>query len=137
MNGRTYRYYEGPVQYPFGFGLSYTSFNYSWKKKPERSGNDLKLSVDITNSGAMNGDEVVQVYVKYPPAFRMPFKELKAFKRVSIGRGSTVTVDLRINTGDLMKWDLDRRCWNLYPGKYTIVVGSSSADEKLMATFII
>jgi beta-glucosidase len=83
MKGRTYRYYNGKVQYPFGFGLSYTSFDYTWKQqagKINSSKDTLYFSVTIKNTGAMDGDEVAQVYIKYPNAERMPIKELKSFK---------------------------------------------------------
>ncbi|MDP4226358.1 MAG: glycoside hydrolase family 3 N-terminal domain-containing protein, partial [Bacteroidota bacterium] len=85
MKGRTYRYFSGKVQYPFGFGLSYTSFSYSWKTEPKRnyaSGDTVQMTVQVQNPGYFDGDEVVQAYIAYPQIERMPLKELKAFKRV-------------------------------------------------------
>jgi beta-glucosidase len=87
MKGRTYRYYTGAVQYPFGYGLSYTSFKYNWDKPPAKKyglNDTITVNVKVINSGDIAGDEVVQVYIKYPAISRMPVKELKGFKRVSL-----------------------------------------------------
>jgi beta-glucosidase len=134
MNGRTYRYYSGKVQYPFGFGLSYTSFDYSWAKEPGTI-NSLKdtltFSVVIKNTGKMDGDEVAQVYVQYPNFNRMPLKELKAFKRVFVEKGNSRTVHFKIPLQELQKWDLQQHQWKIYPGDYSILIGSSSQDIKL------
>ena len=92
MKGRTYRYYDGPVQYPFGFGLSYTSFAYTLdtKLKDSYKKNDIiSITVDVKNTGKMDGDEVVQAYIEYPKLERMPVKELKSFKRISLAKDST------------------------------------------------
>jgi len=137
MLGRTYRYYEGPVQYPFGFGLSYTRFASDWVSKPSFNStkdNQIHFSVSVTNTGVMDGDEIVQVYVKYPEAERMPIKELKAFKRVHLAKGEKERVNFVINKSDLQKWDLELHQWKLYPGKYTIILGGNSAEENLTAT---
>src|ERR1700744_1759815 len=79
MAGRTYRYYTGPVQYPFGFGLSYTSFEYASKdglNKSYKLKDTISVSLNIKNTGKMNGDDVIQAYIKYPQIDRMPIKEL-------------------------------------------------------------
>ena len=137
MKGRTYRYFNGIVQYPFGFGLSYTSFNYSWQQQPSniKSLKDtFAFSIQIKNTGAMDGDEVVQAYIQYPNLDRMPIKELKAFKRVSVEKGAVQTVQLKIPVQELQKWDLKENRWKLYPGDYTILIGSSSQDIRLKST---
>ena len=85
----------------------------------------------------MDGDEVVQAYVQYPSLERMPLKELKGFKRVSVQMGSDRVVEFHIPGSELQKWDLQQKHWKLYPGNYRIVVGSHSQDEKLSAYFII
>jgi beta-glucosidase len=134
MKGRTYRYFTGKAQYPFGFGLSYTSFEYKWIQQPgsiNPSNNTLEFTVSIRNTGTMDGDEVAQVYIGYPSVERMPLKELKAFKRVSVKKGMEEAVTFGIPVTELQKWDLKRNRWLLYPGKYTISVGSSSQDIKL------
>jgi beta-glucosidase len=136
MKGRTYRYFDGKVQYPFGFGLSYTSFDYVWKQEPGKI-NSLKdtlvFSVTIKNTGAMDGDEVAQVYIKYPNAERMPLKELKGFKRLHITKNGEQTVRFYVTATELQKWDLQQKRWILYPGDYTVLIGSSSQDIKLNA----
>jgi beta-glucosidase len=137
MKGRTYRYFTGKVQYPFGYGLSYTSFAYEWQKMPAniRTVKDsISFSIKVKNTGGMDGDEVVQVYVEYPAIDRMPVKELKAFKRVHVTAGGEATVQISIPATDLQKWDLASRSWKLYPGTYTIFAGGNSADKKIVAT---
>lgn len=134
MKGRTYRYYNGAVQYPFGFGLSYTSFEYSWRKEPAAVSSlkdKIQFSVTIKNNGTMDGDEVVQVYVQYPPIDRMPIKELKAFKRIHIIKGKEQTIQFSIPLSELQKWDMSKNKWTLYPGKYSILIGASSQDLRL------
>ncbi len=134
MKGRTYRYFDGNVQYPFGFGLSYTSFDYAWKQEPGKINaikDTLVFSATIKNTGAMDGDEVVQVYVKYPVMERMPLKELKGFKRVEVTKGGEQMVQFYLPVAELQKWDLLQKKWVLYPGDYTIAIGSSSQDIKL------
>lgn len=137
MKGRTYRYFNGKVQYPFGYGLSYTSFAYEWQQMPGniRTAKDsISFSINVKNTGNMDGDEVVQVYVEYPAVERMPLKELKAFKRVQVKAGGSEFVQLTIPASDLQKWDLAGNSWKLYPGTYTIFAGSNSADKKIVAT---
>lgn len=140
VEGRTYRYFKGKVQYPFGYGLSYTSFDYRWAKKPAaiRSTKDtIQFTVAIKNTGARDGDEVAQAYIQYPPLERMPLKELKAFKRVSIEKGSEKTVQFSVPVTELQKWDVKEGRWKLYPGTYTIVVGSHSQDSKLSSSLTV
>jgi beta-glucosidase len=137
MKGRTYRYYKGNVQYPFGFGLSYTSFNYSWQQQPGRIHSlrdTLSFSIRIKNTGRMDGDEIVQAYIQYPNLERMPLKELKAFKRVSVAKGKEQIVQLNIPLQEFQKWDLSQHQWKIYPGDYTILVGSNSQDVQLQST---
>ncbi|SEP16850.1 glycoside hydrolase family 3 N-terminal domain-containing protein [Niastella yeongjuensis] len=136
MKGRTYRYFSGKVQYPFGYGLSYTSFAYEWQKMPAniRTANDsVSFSIKVKNTGSMDGDEVVQVYVEYPAVDRMPLKELKAFKRVHVKAGGEETVQLTIPAADLQKWDLATNSWKLYPGSYNLFAGGNSTDKKIVA----
>jgi beta-glucosidase len=140
MQGRTYRYFNGKAQYPFGFGLSYTFFDYSWQKQP-RAINSLKdtltFSLQIKNTGGRDGDEVVQAYIQYPNLERMPLKELKAFKRVSIPKSSVQTAQLKIPVQELQKWDLKEKRWKLYPGNYNLLIGSSSQDVRLKSTITV
>ncbi|MCR8559529.1 glycoside hydrolase family 3 C-terminal domain-containing protein [Mucilaginibacter sp. BJC16-A38] len=140
MQGRTYRYFDGPVQYPFGFGLSYTSFNYQWQQQPQQkytAKDSIKISVQVENTGSMDGDEVVQAYIQYPQIDRMPLKELKDFKRVNVKKGDKQSALISIPVSDLQKWDLEKHKWQLYPGKYQLYLGSNSTDKKLSAEFLV
>jgi beta-glucosidase len=137
MKGRTYRYFDGQIQYAFGFGLSYTSFAYTWDRRPVAVSSvkdTVTFSVVVKNEGKMDGDEVVQAYIKYPNIERMPLKELKGFKRVFVTSGGKKTIQFKIPASELQKWDLNEHRWKLYSGDYTIVVGSSSQDVKLKST---
>jgi beta-glucosidase len=138
MKGRTYRYYDGKVQFPFGYGLSYTKFSYEWNQQPNiiRSLNDtLSFSVSIKNTGETDGDEVAQVYIQYPNAERMPLKELKGYKRVFITKGKEKMIQFNIPVSELQKWDLKQNAWKMYPGAYKILVGASSQDIRLTNAF--
>jgi beta-glucosidase len=139
MQGRTYRYYNGKVQYPFGFGLSYTTFQYNWNKQPVITPRSLKdsirVSVKVTNTGNYNADEVTQLYMQYPAVERMPLQELKAFRRTTITKGSDKIVEFVIPVAELQKWDLKENKWKLYPGDYTIQVGSHSRNIQLETKF--
>ena len=140
MKGRTYRYFNGPVQYPFGFGLSYTSFEYQTEQNPEKkyaAKDTLSITVKVKNTGKMDGDEVVQAYIQYPQIDRMPVKELKGFKRASVSKGGEQSVTIKIPVKDLQKWDLKTHGWKTYPGVYKLVLGSNSQDEKLSFAFAV
>ena len=137
MKGRTYRYFKGKVQYPFGFGMSYSSFDYSWAGKPAIVKDSIAFSINIKNTGNYNADEVVQVYVHYPEAADMPVKELKAFKRVSLDQKNESTVFFSIPLTELQKWDMQKNEWKLNKGRYAIVAGSNSADERLISYIVL
>jgi beta-glucosidase len=138
MKGRTYRYYDGPVQYPFGYGLSYTSFEYKLNgelKNKYKPSDTIAVNLQVKNTGIMDGDEVVQAYIEYPNIDRMPIKELKSFKRVSVLKGGKQTVSIKIPVKELQKWDMETHRWKIYPGNYKLDLGSNSRDEKLSEIF--
>jgi beta-glucosidase len=135
-NGRTYMYFNKDVSYEFGYGLSYTTFAYSNFKigKSSITPNDkVTVKVDVKNTGSVNGDEVVQIYVKTPdsPAsLERPIKRLKGFKRVTIPTGQTKTVSIDINCADLWFWDTKNKKMMYDQGKYVFEIGASSKDIK-------
>ena len=132
--GRTLWYFDREVSYPFGYGLSYTTFKYSncrISKSAITPNDKVTLSVDVTNTGDYSGDEVVQVYVRTPdsPAsLERPLKRLKGFKRVTIPRGQTRTVRIDIDCADLWFWDMKADRMTYDPGRYVFEFGSSSQD---------
>lgn len=133
-NGRTYWYFNKEVSYEFGYGLSYTSFeysNYRISKNTITPQDKITVSVDVKNTGDFDGDEVVQVYMSTPdsPAsLQRPIKRLKGFKRVTIPKGQTKTVDIQINCADLWFWDQDKERITFDQGNYLFEIGSSSKD---------
>lgn len=133
-NGRTLWYFDKPVSYEFGYGLSYTTFQYSNFKisKTAITPNDrITVSVDVKNTGKRDGDEVVQVYVSTPDApasLDRPIKRLKAFQRVTIPRGQTKTVSMDIDCDNLWFWDMEKDALVFDPGRYVFEIGSSSKD---------
>jgi beta-glucosidase len=134
MKGRTYRYFNGKTQFPFGFGMSYTSFDYAWIKQPSVSKDSVMFSIKLKNTGKYNGDEVAQVYIHYPSIPGMPVKELKAFKRITLTVNEESNALFAIPLNELQKWDLQKHEWKKNAGMYKIVIGSNAADERLSAT---
>lgn len=126
--GRTYMYATNNVTYPFGYGLGYTTFKYS-NMGAKNLGKTIAVNVDVTNTGKVAGDDVVQVYVKRIDA-KMPqaIKQLKAFKRVSVPVAQTTTVRLEISVDELQCWSEDENAFVVEAGKYEVEIGRSSAD---------
>ncbi len=133
-NGRTYWYFDREVSYEFGYGLSYTTFefsNFRISKHTLTPLDKITVSADVTNTGKRDGDEVVQVYMSTPdsPAsLQRPIKRLKGFERVTIPRGQTKTVEIEMDCADLWFWDPDREKITFDQGKYVFEIGSSSKD---------
>lgn len=137
MKGRTYRYFDGKVQFPFGYGLSYTDFEYETLRSVKMvltERDTIDLTIKVKNIGDHDGDEVVQLYIDYPDGERMPLKELKAFQRLSVPKNSAGVVNFKVPVNELKKWDLKEGSWKLYKGEYKIRVGGSSNNSKLVFT---
>lgn len=136
MRGRTYRYFDGDVQYPFGYGLSYSTFDYKGVRAPlakYKAGETVQIEIEVANTGTVDSDEVIQAYVSYPGGG--PLRELKAFKRTHIPAGGRRLVSLSIPVQELQKWDEKKHTWQLQKGTYRVIVGAHSRDEKLAYTF--
>lgn len=135
FNGRTYMYNKNKPLYPFGYGLSYTTFDYKTARLSSNSlkeGKALSVEIDIHNSGAMKGEEVVQMYVSYPKSkVERPIKQLKAFKREAIDKGETKTITLQLNAEDLKYWDESEEDFILEKGFIEIQIGASSEDIRI------
>ena len=134
-HGRTYMYFDGSPLYPFGYGLSYTTFAYRNLKTSAPSlpaDGQIDVSVAIKNTGKRAGDEVVQLYVRHiDSAFARPLKELKAFSRVYLRAGQEKTVTLTLPAARLAYWDADADRWTVEKDQLEIIVGGSSADARL------
>ncbi len=134
-NNRTYLYFRGEPLYPFGYGLSYTTFEY----KNLRTSSDIielqdsiEISVEVKNTGSRAGEEVVQMYVRHlNSAIDRPHKALKSFQRIAISPGETQTVKLTLSGRDLAFWDATQQAWVVEEGQIQVMVGSSSADPDL------
>ncbi len=135
MDGRTYRYFRGTPLYPFGYGLSYTTFSYSNLRVPDRptGGPADSVAVDVTNTGARTGDEVVQLYVAHPDApFRVPVRALKGFARLHLTAGETRTVRFPLSRAALSVIDPAGRSV-LLDGAVTISVGGEQPGQAVTA----
>lgn len=139
MTGRTYRYMQDAPLFPFGYGLSYTTFDYGktvLDKSELTAGQSLKLTVPVTNTGKRDGEEVVQVYLRKQADAEGPVKTLRAFKRVRIPAGKTVNVEFDLKDKELEWWDDQSNTVRVCPGNYDIMVGGSSKEEDLQRTTI-
>jgi len=139
-NGRTYMYDKHEPLFPFGHGLSYTSFRYSGLKTDSRTismGGQVNVSFSLQNTGSFDSDEVAQLYVSFSgSAIERPLKALKGFVRVNLKKGESKTVTIPLKGSDLAYWNTDKGEWALEPGKIGIMIGSSSADIKLKGEII-
>lgn len=130
---------QGPL-YPFGFGLSYTTFQHAnLKVTPERGLADATFTVtcDVTNTGPRAGDEVVQLYVRDDYTSVVTFdRELRGFARVSLAPGETKTVTFQLTPADLALYDR-KNAWTVEPGRFTAMIGASSDDIRLRAPFYV
>jgi beta-glucosidase len=132
MKGRTYRYFPGEVLYPFGHGLSYTRFGYGkLQANAERAvaGQPLTLSVDVSNRGPMDGDEVVQLYLSHPGAQPAPIRALKGFERVHLKKGETRRISFTLDDRALSRVDAQGRR-RVLPGRIDLWVGGGQPVKR-------
>lgn len=127
-HGRTYMYAKAKPIFPFGHGLSYTSFKYS-KMKVKKDGDNYIVSFNLKNSGSRDGEEVVQLYAKFKND--RASKRLRGFDRVAVKAGETVPVEIVIPADDLKLWDSDKHEWAFRGKKVKLMVGASSEDIRL------
>ena len=137
-----YRWYatkEIPVQFPFGHGLSYTTFEYSNAKAAKASmkaNGTLEVTVDVANTGDVDGAEVVQLYIADPESsIDRPAKELKGVEKVWLKAGEKKTVKFEIDAEDLSYFDADKHAWVAEPGEFQALIGSSSEAIKAAVSF--
>jgi len=130
MKGRTYRYFDGEPLWPFGYGLSYTTFSYSdlaLPNSPLNAGDSLDAAVTVTNTGKTAGDEVVQLYLKFPDVPGAPIRALRGFQRIHLEPGAQQKVDFHLNPRDLsMVTELGDII--VAQGKYTVSLGGGQPD---------
>ena len=126
MKNRTYRYFKGEALFPFGYGLSYTTFDIS---KPVYKNN--KVQFTIKNTGTMDGTEVVQVYIRNTADKEGPLKTLRAYQRVTLKAGEARMMSIDFPRERFEGWDAKTNTMRVVPGKYEIMLGSSSADKDL------
>jgi beta-glucosidase len=129
--GRTYQYFEGKPLYPFGYGLSYTTFNYTDINIHE-NGEAVSISFNVKNTGQRDGDEVSQVYVKLPETGQiMPLKQLKGFQRTTLKKNESKKIEIKILKEQLRYWDEQTKSFITPKGNYHFMIGASSEDIRL------
>ena len=133
--GRTYKYFKGDVLYPFGYGLSYSSFKYS-DLKVKDGANTVSVSFRLKNTGKRKGDEVAQVYVRIPETGGVvPIKELKGFRKVKLAPGEEQKVSFTVAKDALSFFDDAKHEWMAEPGKFEAVIAASAADIRGVVPF--
>ena len=140
-NGRTYMYFEKPVLYPFGYGLSYTTFAYrDLKMSPDKIDRDGTLDIQCTvqNTGKTRGDEIVQVYVRDVEAsVKVPIRQLKRFQRITLDPNESKTVSFNLPASELSFYDVESNDFIVEPGEFEIQIGGSSEDIQLQKSIFV
>ncbi len=126
MTNRTYRYFTGDALFPFGHGLSYTTFKMS---KPKYKNGQVKLT--LANTGSVKGSETIQVYIKRTDDTEGPIKSLRAYKRVELAPNESRSVEISLPREQFETWDTATNTMRVIPGKYEVYVGNSSASASL------
>jgi beta-glucosidase len=130
MTGRTYRYFKDEPLFPFGYGLSYTTFAYGEMQAPASAkvNKTFKVTIPVTNQGSINGDEIVQLYLKKQGDEEGPIKALRAYKRVHIPAGKTIQVELELTPKQLVWWDKETNTMRTQTGTFDIMIGGNSNE---------
>jgi beta-glucosidase len=140
FNERTYMYSKKEPLYPFGYGLSYTTFKYNSIQADHSEiymGDTINVLVEVQNTGKYDGEEVVQLYLKYPDTTEiMPIKQLKAFKRIALKKGEKKNISFLLSREDMSFWN-SRNEFVPEAGEYNILVGASSEDIRQKISFIV
>ena len=140
-DGRTYMYFKGEPLYPFGYGLSYTTFvysNFKLNSKTIKPKGEIIVTVDIANTGKRTGDEVAQLYIQHLHSIvERPHKELKAFQRITLKSGEKKTIQLKFKAADLQYWDENLHRYVLEADQIRLMLGTSSSDIKFQDTVIV
>ncbi len=135
MAGRTYRYFAGTPLYPFGHGLSYTHFAYSRLRTSApslRANRSVNVSVDVTNTGARGGDEVVQLYARHlGSSVTRASRDLRGFRRITLAPGQRRTVTFALPASSLAYWNEATHRWTVEADAIALEVGASSADIRV------
>ena len=131
MRGRTYRYFQGEPIYPFGYGLSYTTFNIDAPSYGSVHSGSPALTCTVKNTGKLSGTETIQVYLRRPADTAGPLKTLRAFQRVTLKPGESRQVSIPLPRERFETWDASTNTMRVVPGKYELMVGTSSADKDL------
>ena len=132
MTNRTYRYFKGEPLFPFGYGLSYTTFAMRGGKVKHNSDGSIDVSVKVKNTGTMDGTETVQVYFRRTDDTDGPLKTLCGYKQVELKKGEERVVRINIPREQLETWDAGTNTMRCMSGRYQIMVGASSADNDLL-----
>jgi len=135
-----YRWYDAKSQeplFPFGFGLSYTTFRYSDLQVTHPTGAQATVKVRIANTGKKEGAEVAQLYLGFPAVAEEPPKQLRGFDKVRLKPGESKVVTMELDKESLGAWDSDSHQFRIYPGTYSVMVGASSRDIRLKGSFTI
>ena len=130
MKGRTYRYFTGQPLYGFGYGLSYTTFAYAGLRLPVAgvtAGQPVRVETDVKNTGPVDGDEVVELYLTQPKAYETPIRELAAFTRVHLAKGESKRISLTIDPRSLGQVD-EKGNRVILPGDYVVSVGGTQPE---------
>jgi len=128
------------VAFPFGHGLSYTEFSYSWITAPTTQGCDSShlacLEFNVRNTGKRDGSEVTQIYLTFPAESGEPDVQLRGFQKIFLHTGDNVGVKFGFSKRDLSIWNTGSKSWEIVTGKFVVNVGASSRDLRLQGSFL-